>query len=398
MTLTADYVDYNQQEEHQQASSSWKDRVGRFVQGENDKFQAFTKREKARTRLRKAYKDLKNDIKAEPGKSFSDLLKERTGIDLFETGNLESELYLKIALSDSRFRSVPLLVTSIPVEGRSNISEDPHSRVIMLPDDIKRQYNRAVTVADLVAAIEENAQYASMMPESPFKVTQSDIYGGKIFENDLQRLRCDLKIFDRNTQRTINIIISNNAELCEGRFLIRNQNFIGMPKQIQLNAILNQINQQSAASGLILTNVEAFSILKQFVLAYRGQNAKTELFACEMNAALPMGLNMKTPPSLIDSMYFERTAQGVNLVSKSENTDAGEIIVIQSEEKIADSYNFGFIYPKDAETSNKKEILSTLKIKSTVVRDQAGDIIGWDCPFRENPPTHFILYGGGSSN
>lgn len=348
-----------------------------------------------------AYTAYASEIRSVPGKSFADILRKQ-GINLLDFNGPVSRELFKAALTDPTFREVPLVISKAKEEKRDSISADmkEYGSKIMLPDEIRDKYETAETTEALAEAIKANREYAAQKGSE----TQENIYGGQIFENDLNRTGCNLKIIDEGTNKTINIMISNNPDFCgeENCLMSKDQktwqrsSFMdpSIPKKEKLDAVLTQIKQQSQKQGLELKDSEAFSLLKQFVLGYRGQNGMTDLYSYTFDLlaenSLLLGLN---DPNTY--MKFSKQEEKVDLTCIIDEVGVSKVaLVTGQEENVSQNYNFGFIYPKGIQNPQEKDILSELGVKSTPKRNDAGQITGWECPFRANPPTHFILYGG----
>jgi hypothetical protein len=162
--------------------------------------------------------------------------------------------------------------------------------------------------------------------------------------------------------------------------------FCNLSTEKCLNRMLEEIKNQGE-----LSDEQALYVLKQVVLAYRGQNGASDcsyLFdqAFNQNSSDLQTTHIIGGEDLKISMQFAENDGNLQLESKTENSGMGAIKSIQDDgATITERPRFKY--------QDDTEIRTGLPVASTRMPTDDGTI-QWSCLLRENPPKKVIFYGG----
>lgn len=334
---------------------------------------------KAKAVLVKVCDEFKGEIKAEPGSSLADILKNKFDVDLFNSKSRKGRMFLKVALNSPEFKGIPVMAVGIREEKRQELANIKERQVITLSPNEYKQYNDATTLEELAKAIEkkESATYE---------------YGRTAFDSDLNRERVNVKITSTDSDKELNLTISNNGALPEDKRLYPSKEFRMLTKIEQLEAISKQIKQQAKEQGVELDDKATFGIVKEFVLSYRGQAGPNEFFSTVNDALGDQGLRLSLG-DVKTEMQFEANDRGIKLMSKTERLQGGNVSPFSGGGQISKAFSFRFIGDKDPKGALPTETLITSKVK----RNDEGQITGWDDSSQNNLPKYFVLCGGGDA-
>jgi hypothetical protein len=293
-----------------------------------------------------------------------------------------SALFVQIfssCLTNPDLRDTPLLVLDIAEDYRDKISVGQSPYANPDPEFCRAVMDTADTgaMADVFNTFFTNKQRRRSDHRYD---AQADIYDrATTFRVDLPRSKLELEIGGRR------FFISDT---CKGTLRGTKGS---IPTREAFDALLEDIKDQAG-----LEDEDAFEIVKQIALAFRGQNG------CKDSVWLLF--HPLTDKIDMDSMHicfggseifmkFEEISGQWRLQSK---TECGKITGIS---RIAGVLGRGsnitaevrFSFPGDSEG---QEVQTDVKVSST--RMELGDerIIQWYCPSRANPPRRVILYGG----
>jgi hypothetical protein len=210
--------------------------------------------------------------------------------------------------------------------------------------------------------------------EKGYYASQEDVLCRLIF-CDIARSPAYLQIGDKRVT-----ITGNPRFVPEGRQPVIKSSDGGNFEKL-FNNILTEIKDQAG-----LSDEQAMQVMKQFLLAYRGQNGAGE-GPFMLDPALMMGVGcLLRFDGDKASMIFQEDKDGFVLTEKME---ASPIIGVQNPAMGAAfiSSEVRFKFPGDG------EVRTHLSVRSTRKETEDGSI-QWSCPFRENPPRKVIFYGG----
>jgi hypothetical protein len=270
-------------------------------------------------------------------------------------------------LCDPSLRNTPILVLNIPenfinaVDASKDLCTNPH------PD-----FCRAVMAAKNIPKIAKIFnQFSKGFKTNPKIVAkQSEFYAkAKVFREDISRSELKLMIGKR--------------EISVPRGIFRD--FVRDARDI-FQVFLDYLKKSEADGGAGLDEANAFYVLKQVALAYRGQNGTGDgfcLISLPLSGTTRTNLFIKFNGSKI-GMKFENQDGRFILVEKTENSPILGIKNVSHNWIITSESRFKF--PGDS------EIRTQLPVTSKRILSADGTI-RWSCPFRENPPQKVIFYG-----
>jgi hypothetical protein len=303
----------------------------------------------------------------------------------------DSDTYNEVfadCLTDPNLADTPIVALEIPEDRRvfidakndSNTNPDPEfCRAVMDANTVEGMvsiyntfFNEKITQADNKDA----TQYNGITKKSYYE-KQKDVLCGLIFK-DIHRCPLYLQIGEKKVT-----ITGNSRFLPEGRQPVIAFSDEGNFKKLFEN-ILTEIKEQGG-----LSDEQALQVMKQLLLAYRGQNGTTDFSYAGSNIFddHQTGFLMKTndqafPGALKFSMHFD---DQFNLTAKEECQRPIGFFDINTDGYVSSEVRFKF--------PGEEEVRTELPVRSE--RKETGDgTIQWSCPFRENPPERVILYGG----
>ncbi|MDR1590992.1 MAG: hypothetical protein LBR92_03295 [Puniceicoccales bacterium] len=332
------------------------------------------------TRLRELYHDnritveelvkasvyvLKNIATEE--KAIMDLLREIFGLQFPSAFCNE---VLAHCLVDPDLKTTPILIVDISEENVGNVNASNDS--CTNPDP---RFCRTVMAAN---SIEEMTRifdhfFANDIVSDGDSTQEALYHTAQVFKKDINRNELELKI-GKKTAKIYENLIDNN-----------------MATQEAFERVFNHLQKSEAEGGAELDGANAFYVLKQIALAYRGQNGTgdgSNLILLPLQKIVEFGLYVKFSQPKISMEFVNRNGL-YNLVMKTENSSILGLEDIQGDGKCSSS-EIRFKFSNDPEG---KDIRTGLPIVSTRIPSTDGTI-RWSCRFRENPPRKIIFYGG----
>jgi hypothetical protein len=221
----------------------------------------------------------------------------------------------------------------------------------------------------------DSDQFGSGLADNPEVIAkQSGIYReAAIFRVDIPR-------------GLLRLMIGETEVLVDGAMFRRFEGNI-TSAQDAFQVVWDRLQAPEEEGGAGLDEANAFYVLKQIALAYRGQNGTVDghhLIGVPLMSVL--GLLLKFNGIEI-SMRFEDLDGRFVLVEKTEYSPILGTQNTRANGRFITS-EVRFKFPDDL------EVRTQLPITSTRILSADGEIIKWRCPFRENPPRKVILYGG----
>jgi hypothetical protein len=332
------------------------------------------------------------DDQATKERGLVDVLCEKCGIPAEDNARIELAIHLFL---DPFFGDVPILVADIPQSSIDVICasgdpcRQPHPnfcRAVMNANDVK----------EMAEVFDTFGEKFEMDPETI--AAQSKIYKtAAIGRADIPRSVLKLMIGDREISISQEDFQdpAKDIENAQSLFLI----------------VLNFLQKPEEDGGAGLDKANAFYVLKQVALAYRGQNGVTDgynIISTHLMGVSNSCLLLKFDGVEI-SMKFEYLGNRFVLVEKTECSPILGLMSVLHCQIVTSELRFKF--PGDSEIRTQLPISSWQIFpvdemdKMNEMNELDGEIeldeipewdetIIWCCPFRENPPRRVIFYGG----
>jgi hypothetical protein len=313
-------------------------------------------------------------------KGLMDILSEQLDI------NPESEIYGNVfdfCLTSSEFGETPLLVAECRDEETARIRNDPTGN----PDaNFCKAVMEATNVDTMVEVFATFFENNTRVADESSYGTQRVLYGGASQQK-------------RDFQGGIGV----NLKIGEKSFSITGTTLGGAVQdgsaQDFFRKFLEYLEKSEKEGGVGLGKEDALQVLKQVMLAYRGQNGMGDAAGLFLLLDKTSAERVVTRPSEAISLEFARQGSDLVLTQKEEESTLPGIQSIQKNgELITSEVRFKFGFSPDPKDPNSKlrvgqEIRTALPVTSKRIQTDDGTM-QWSCPFRENPPTKVIYYGG----
>ncbi|MDR1435358.1 MAG: hypothetical protein LBI77_03050 [Puniceicoccales bacterium] len=308
-------------------------------------------------------------------KGLMDILCEQCDI---EKGSDTHVALLEHCLTDPDLSDVPLVITDIsgehvdPLKAANNPNTNPNPEFCKKVMDAKNVNE----IAEVFNTFFSDAN------GDPRLESQKDVYAnGNLLRADLERSLLKVNVNGKE------ILLSGNESSLKSsgkedyQLIKEGKQINGLPCEDVFQLMLEQIQKQGE-----LAEEDALKVLKQIVLAYRGQNGVADGYNLISVSLLEHNKLMAANSGPKISMEFDKN---FTLTRKTE--DAPMISIQSTMTGQFFSTECRFKFPDDPEN---KGIRTQLPITSTRKESIDGRTIEWTCPFRENPPNKVIFYGG----
>jgi hypothetical protein len=313
-------------------------------------------------------------------KGLVDILCERCGISVDD----ETRIALIVhCLSDLSLGDVPILALNISedfinvIDASKDLCTDPY------PD-----FCQAVMAAN---NLEEMAKIFDQFG-SPDQFGRGLIDNPEVIAKQ-SRIYRKAAIFRADVPRSVLNLTIGGKKVTIPRTIFESFAKHNISTQDVFQLVLDYFQAPEEEGGGGLDEVNAFYVLKQVVLAYRGQNGTAEgVFLIGIPLGCVSGRNLSLKCGGVEiNMRFEKINDLCwTLVEKTEYSPILGIKNAQAEGKLI-IFEVRFKFPGDS------KVRTQLPITSTRIFSADEEIIKWRCPFRENPPRKVILYGGCTS-
>ncbi|MDR2812962.1 MAG: hypothetical protein LBB05_04225 [Puniceicoccales bacterium] len=326
-----------------------------------------------------------------------DILCERCGIPV--GGDIYAELLL-YCLTYPALRNVPVLVVDISqtsidaVSSSTDLCTNPHPAIcqaVMAANNIEEMAEIFAQFDDLFAG-EADQEIISR---------QAMIYRrASMFLMDLPRSILKLKIGEKEFCVPPKIFppLGRTFESIQEAFRVF-FNYLIRPeieRESELDELEGEVELDELEGGLGLDERNAFHVLKQVSLAWRGQNGVRDGHSLVniplMSISNPI-LLLKFDGVEIDMKFEDRDGELV-LTEKVEN---GIIIGIKSmltgNKPVTTEVRFKFSGDREIRTELPVTSVRYFPIEDDVI-SMEDNIIKWICAFRDDPPHQVIFYGG----
>jgi hypothetical protein len=302
-------------------------------------------------------------------KSLVDILCEQCGISVDDDARNELVCH---CLNSSDLENIPVLVLDIPQHSIAKISASRDLCTNPLPNFCQAVMATS-NVEEMAEVFDQFFDQFSKDANQEIILDQSGIYGkASIFANDIHRGVLKLIMREREFCIPTEIFHGFRGNTTKARDIFQ--------------TVLDCLEGPEIEGGAGLDEMNAFHVLKQVALAYRGQNGTSDghylvniPFMETFNAILLLNFN-----GVEISMKFEDQDGYLTLTEKVENSPILGIQDVRKKRIIIPKLRFKF--------SGDPEIRTDLFVTS--VREHPTDeVIEWKCPFREHLPSKIIFYG-----
>jgi hypothetical protein len=308
-------------------------------------------------------------------RSLVDILCKQCGISVGSSTYIE---LVSLCLSNPSLGDVPILTLDIPekfvdeVKASKDPCTNPHP-------DFCQDVMEANSPKEVVAIFDKfNERFKTSKgwgTDQEILAEQSEIYANaKVLSKDIFRNGLGVTIGKKE-------------------FFIPKEIFQDSTKDVQstqviFQVILDWLQKPEAEGGAGLDEADAFYVLKQIALAYRGQNGTGDgvsLIGAPLMDVSENSLSIQFNGVKI-RMVFKEINGRLTLVEKTECSPILGIRAISKDAAfIVHEVRFKF--------SGDLKIRTQLSVTSTQIPLMDGTI-EWNCPLRKNPPRKVIFYGG----